>query len=101
VLCGAKTFERKYVDWEIKATLEKGHGIVAVYLPTAPRTATGITVPERLVPNIKNGYAVWVSWEDLVQSAHSFKTRIELAVQLSKSHQSQIVNAKEIKKQNG
>jgi hypothetical protein len=101
VLCGAETYQRKYVDWEIKATLDKGHGIVAVYLPTAQRTSTGITVPDRLVPNIQNGYAAWLSWEEFTQSAQSFKTGIEQAVQLSKSHQSQIVNAKEIKKQNG
>jgi len=25
VLCGANTYERKYVDWEIKATLDKRH----------------------------------------------------------------------------
>lgn len=36
VLCGARTPWRKYVDWEIKATLDKQHGLIAVQLPTAP-----------------------------------------------------------------
>ena len=37
VLVGAETWGRKYVDWEIQATLEKGHGLIGAYLPTAPK----------------------------------------------------------------
>lgn len=36
VLVGKDTWGRKYVDWEIKATLEKEHGLIGVRLPTAP-----------------------------------------------------------------
>jgi len=31
VLCGARTHERKYVDWEIKATLDKFRGLIGVW----------------------------------------------------------------------
>src|SRR5688500_13031630 len=30
VLCGRETASRKFVDWEIKATLDKKHGLIAV-----------------------------------------------------------------------
>jgi len=33
VLCGAQTHLRKYVHWEIKATLDKEHGLIGVNLP--------------------------------------------------------------------
>src|SRR2546428_11478441 len=34
VLCGALTYQRKFVDWEIYATLLKKAGLVALQLPT-------------------------------------------------------------------
>lgn len=36
VLVGKETYARKYVDWEIKATLDKQHGLIGVQLPTLP-----------------------------------------------------------------
>jgi hypothetical protein len=41
VLCGRDTPWRKYVDWEIKATLDKTHGLLGVWLPTARRDIYG------------------------------------------------------------
>src|SRR5947207_2002675 len=41
VLCGAQTRWRKFVDWEIKATLDKQHGLIGVNLPTNPRDIVG------------------------------------------------------------
>lgn len=37
VLCGAETPRRKFVDWEINATLDKEHGLIGINLPTNPR----------------------------------------------------------------
>lgn len=72
VLCGADTFNRKYVDWEIKATLDKQHGLVGVLLPTHRASANGkFTVPDRLHDNIQAGYAHWLSWTDNVQNMTS------------------------------
>lgn len=66
VLCGAETPWRKYVDWEIKATLDKQHGLVGINLPTNPVMPNSrYRVPERLHDNIESGYATWESWENL------------------------------------
>jgi hypothetical protein len=34
LLCGARTWERKFVDWEIYATLLKKAGLIGLQLPT-------------------------------------------------------------------
>lgn len=66
VLCGTQTRWRKYVDWEIKATLDKQHGIVALQLPTLPvGPESQIHIPKRLIDNISSGYAVWMHWNQL------------------------------------
>lgn len=72
VLIGSDTWKRKYVDWEIKATLEMGHGLIGAYLPSASRDAIGRTlVPGRLHDNVHSGYSLWLSWEQLTASADS------------------------------
>lgn len=104
VLCGANTYQRKYVDWETKATLDKGHGLIGVQLPTLPVNAQGrVTLPIRLNQNINSGYALWIHWDDLTASTHAFKVFIEQAVDRSNTtfYRNKIVNAKETKKQNG
>jgi hypothetical protein len=79
VLCGAKTQGRKYVDWEIKATLDKQHGLIGIGLPTAQRTATGtLLVPDRFADDYASGHAQWLLWEHL--SAAKLKETIEAAV---------------------
>lgn len=66
VLIGARTHERKYVDWEIKATLAKQHGLVGIVLPTHARNPGGqIIVPDRFLDNANTGYAVWRHWDGL------------------------------------
>ena len=72
VLVGAATWGRKYVDWEILATLEKEHGLIGVQLPTLPVAANGrVTVPDRLADNIQSGFAVWVPWVTFTANAGS------------------------------
>ena len=67
VLCGGGTRWRKYVDWEIKATLDKQHSLIGVQLPTVLMDAVGnCHVPDRLVDNISSGYASWTTWATLV-----------------------------------
>lgn len=59
VLVGAATWGRKYVDWEIEATLEKGHGRIGVRLPTVYPLANGrYPVPDRLFDSVDCGYAI-------------------------------------------
>jgi MTH538 TIR-like domain (DUF1863) len=71
VLVGQDTWRRKYVDWEIRATLEKEHDLIGVHLPTAPRNqiTNKITVPARLYDNIQLGFALWLGWQDMTASA--------------------------------
>ncbi|OOZ47548.1 TIR domain-containing protein [Solemya velum gill symbiont] len=66
VLCGANTYQRKYVDWEIKATLDKGHGLIGVNLPSSASSSTGVLVPGRFYDNHHTGYAIWLQWSDLI-----------------------------------
>ena len=63
VLCGTATWRRKYVDWEIKATLDKEHALLGIQLPTLqPNDSGKVTVPDRLAANIQSGYALWKGW---------------------------------------
>jgi hypothetical protein len=79
VLCGARTHERKYVDWEVKATLDERHGLVGLWLPTLPLLSNGGTQkPDRLQDNIDSGYAKWLRWDGL--TADVLKATIEAAV---------------------
>jgi hypothetical protein len=89
ILIGAETWGRKYVDWEIKATLDKEHGLIGVYLPTAARNEkNNIIVPGRLYDNIASGYALWLSWTDLTLDP----TQLEQKIADSKSRSVALIN---------
>jgi hypothetical protein len=80
VLCGPKTPWRKFVDWEIKATLDKQHGLIGVNLPSNPLSeSNSFFVPNRLNDNFESGFAVWVPWSKFTQSHQSVKDYIEIA----------------------
>jgi hypothetical protein len=81
VLCGAFTHTRKFVDWEIKAALDKRLGVLGVILPTNPSDAAGKPIlPERLQKNFDGGYAVICRWEELAQDKSDLSPRIDYAV---------------------
>ena len=66
VLCGSESSQRKYIDWEIKGTLEKEHGLLGIALPTCPTDLAGkYYVPGRLYDNIASGYAQLIMWSTL------------------------------------
>lgn len=72
VLCGIQTPWRKFVDWEIDATLQKQHALVGLWLPTLPQCDNGGTIkPARLQDNIDSGYAVWGTYNDVMQNPHA------------------------------
>ncbi len=80
VLCGPGTRWRKYVDWEIKASLDAEHGLLGVHLPNNPADYTGgVSKPDRLQDNLISGYAVWVQWQQITTSI-MLKSNIEAAV---------------------
>ncbi len=72
VLIGERTGHRKWIDWEIWASLRsynhpydpyksfKPNGLLAIYLPVESHS-----VPERLKDNIFTGYAVKMNWKNL------------------------------------
>lgn len=82
VLCGAETWKRKYVDWEIHSTLHHEHALLGIALPTAVKgNAGGIIVPDRLHDNIQSSYAHWLGgW---VTDPQALQTAIEAAIQKS------------------
>ncbi len=99
VLCGQDTSWRKYVDWEIKATLDKEHGLIGVNLPTSRRNQLGHTlVPGRLHDNIESGYSLWVTWANLIVSPAALKSYIEGAIARPKSL---INNARPMRRRDG
>jgi hypothetical protein len=78
VLCGRETPWRKFVDWEIKATLDKEHGLVGVVLPTNAQNGLGAyVVPDRLNDNIQTGYAIWLHWQALVSNPATLQSYLE------------------------
>ena len=79
VLLGAQTPQRKYVDWEIKATLDKEHGLVGIVLPTCQLTSSGGPIcPTRFVQDYASGHARLGYWKSLTIDA--LKHLIESAV---------------------
>ena len=99
VLVGKETWGRRYVDWEIQATLEKEHGLIGVQLPTAPITPQNtVTVPDRLNDNIHSGYALWLSWQQITVGAQACTQYIEQANTRDKRL---IINTRERRLRNG
>jgi len=99
VLVGQETAVRKYVDWEIKATLDKEHALIGVRLPNAKPTADGkIVVPSRLHDNIESKYAPWITWASLVSSPEQLNAHISDAKGRSKAL---IQNARDMRMRNG
>lgn len=71
VLIGAKTWQRKHVDWEIGSSLRDTafnprSGLLGIVLPTYSGFSTNsynrFTIPPRLADNTANGYAKIYSW---------------------------------------
>lgn len=76
VLVGSDTWARKYVDWEIQATLQKGHGLIGVRLPTL---LPSHPVPPRLFDNVSSGYAIWTDWATVTANRYAVVDLIEAA----------------------
>tara|TARA_R110002072_G_scaffold24847_3_gene83946 strand:- start:1085 stop:1621 length:537 start_codon:yes stop_codon:yes gene_type:complete len=78
ILIGERTGHRKWIDWELWASLRayknsrnpkrsfKPKGLLAIYLPTASHS-----VPERLQANIDSGYAVSMRWKNIERDLES------------------------------
>ncbi len=73
VLCGVDTWRRKFVDWEIKATLDKEHALIGVRLPTNPTA----TAPDRFLDNWRSGYAIWIDWSEFARGVVHIRRIVE------------------------
>lgn len=93
VLIGSETWKRRWVDWEIHATLEDEHALLGVILP-APYHSIGnqgsILVPDRFFDNHNSGYAHFLHWTNDYQA---LSQAIEHAIALSSNTQN-IVNTR-------
>jgi hypothetical protein len=98
VLVGRDTWRRKFVDWEVKATLDKDHGLIAVQLPTCPINPNGtVNVPTRLNSNINSRFALWLTWQDITAST----TQLERYVADAKSRDTRlIINPRDVRLSN-
>lgn len=82
VLCGTDTWRRKFVDWEIYASLDQQMGLVGVRLPTLLLAANGGTdKPQRLQHNIDSAYARWIQWNDIANDAGALQRAISTALE--------------------
>lgn len=79
VLVGKETWARKFLDWEIDATLQKQHGLIGVCLPSARVENKKVIVPGRLHENIVSGYAIWTDWASLTQNPGRLQALVEEA----------------------
>jgi hypothetical protein len=63
LLCGVDTWKRRWIDWEIHATLEYEHALLGIALPTCRLDANKkILTPNRFYENWESNYAVWMGW---------------------------------------
>jgi hypothetical protein len=93
VLCGPETWKRKYVDWEIKATLDKEHALLGLQLPTLVAGSNGLVIiPARLHDNIQSGFAHWAGW---VTEPTAFASAIQVARSRSNNTRS-IINSRDM-----
>lgn len=90
---GSETYKRKWIDWEINASLRpygdiKRNGLLGIYLSDV------IDTPARLQDNIDTGYAVTMKWENIswqleskIQEAFDNKDKDELVDNTRLKHQ--------------
>ncbi len=102
VLIGTCTHSRRYVDWEIKASLQQGEGvpngllgIVLPYLNTPPH------VPERFVLNFSSNEDCYAQYHWAPESAEQLGEWIENAYKARTLKSHLIKNPNEMMKYNG
>lgn len=99
VLVGERTGHRKWIDWEIWASLRsythpvdtflsfKPNGLLVIFLPVNEHS-----IPERLQDNINSGYAVCMKWENLEKD---FESKVNYAYWNRTNNKYKINNTRE------
>lgn len=105
VLIGERTGHRKWIDWEIWASLRgythpydpyrsfKPNGLLGIYLPTYSHS-----VPDRFLDNVKSGYAISMKWENLERD---FESKVNWAYWNRTNNDYKIDNRRERQERNG
>ncbi len=96
VLIGSETAKRKWVDWEIYASLRpygerSRNGLLGIYLNPCYKA------PARLQDNIDSGYAVTMQWGEL---NYKLKQKIEEAYD-NRDKEKLVQNSRERRRRNG
>lgn len=82
LLCGGRTHLRKFVDWEIKAALDRKLSLIGVILPSNPPDAAGQpTLPDRMQRNFDGGFAVICRWEEIASAKVDLSARVRFAME--------------------
>ncbi len=103
VLVGKCTQSRRYIDWEIKASLQQGpdsfpNGLMAIQLHSAP---DGADLPPRLVRNWTQGHLnCYTRYWQYPQSDDQLRQWIEDAFQARRTRSEWIQNPQDIMKNN-
>lgn len=99
VLIGERTGHRKWIDWEIWASLRsythpynpyksfKPNGLLGIFLP-----CDEYSIPDRLQDNIDSGYAVCMHWDNLERD---FEGKVNYAHWLRSKNDFKIDNSRE------
>lgn len=95
VLLGRDSINRKFIDWEIKATLDAKHGLVGIQLPGDQIEPRDFWMPWRYWDNYNSGYAVTVSWHGLTAET------LQLAINAAKLRSATLIdNGRPMMRQN-
>lgn len=104
VLIGERTGHRKWIDWEIWASLRgynhptdpyksfKPNGLLGIFLPTESHS-----IPDRFQDNIDSGYAVNMKWKNLERD---FESKVNLAYWKRTNNDYKIDNSRERQESN-
>lgn len=97
VMCGKCTWTRRYVDWELQASLRSGetvtpNGLLAIKLPTFSK------LPERFAKNLESAPGAgdnYAGWIDFPGSLQVLQDAIEWAFARRTTHARHIVNTRD------
>lgn len=103
VLIGKCTHSRRYVDWEIKASLKQGenttpNGLFGILLPSAGGSAF---LPQRFQDNLHKTNDSYASFYNVPQNAQQLSQWIEKAYKSRTSKTNLISNSQDMMKYNG
>lgn len=81
ILCGGNTHTGKFVDWEIKAALDRKLSLIGIVLPTDPIDPEGKPLlPPRLQVNLDGGFAVICRWQEISSTQVDLGARLRFAM---------------------